>query len=125
MDTLADETPEARQQRLQSELHQLESILYPALQRDFRRNEADAQFAIAKTATWAGGLDTLAIGLTALAGSPAAIASTAVAAVVCFGLAYHHFTKGIQLAQEANADPCIHDVCYEGTLEPGPGIYHL
>jgi hypothetical protein len=93
-------------------------------QRDFRRSEADTQFTIAKTATWAGGLDTLAVGMTALAGSPAFIVSAAFAAV-CFGLALHHLNKGIALAKEANADPCIHEPIWEGTLAEEPGLYRL
>jgi hypothetical protein len=121
MDTLADETPEQRQQRLELEIQQLESALYPALQRDFRRSEADTQFTIAKTATWAGGLDTLAVGMTALAGSPAFIVSAAFAAV-CFGLALHHLHKGIELAKEANADPIIHEAEWEGTLAEEPAL---
>ena len=105
MNESIDETPEQRQHRLALEMLQLESTLYPTLQQDLRRSEADTQFAIAKTATWAGGLDALAVGMTALAGGPVLIAS--IPAAVCFGLALHHLNKGIQLAKEANAGSII------------------
>ena len=120
MNESIEETPEQRQHRLALEMLQLESALYPTLHQDLRRSEADTQFAIAKTATWAGGLDALAVGMTALAGGPVLIAS--IPAAVCFGLALHHLNKGIQLARGANAGSIISEPVWEGRLIEVPAL---
>jgi hypothetical protein len=120
------ETPEERQQRIDLEYRRLESALAPTFHQDSHRDEANNQFALAKTDALIGGTN-LMIG--ALVGVPGGIAFLlpATVAVIAVVSSIRHWNKGLELAKEANADPTIHDAVYEGTLEQQPALahYHL
>ena len=113
------ETPEERQQRIALEYRRLESAFAPTL--DQHREEADSEFALAKTDALIGGTNLLMGAFVGSAGGIAFLLPATVAAIAV-GLSAHHLKKGIQLAKEANVDPCIHDAEWEGTLAEQPAL---